>query len=475
MLPIEFSKRMKRLLGDESEAFFKALEEEKAVRSFRVNGIKASVEDIEHGDISLDRKKADFPPECYYTEEAFPGYLPCHHSGMIYMQDPSAMATVHAVKIEKGIKALDSCSAPGGKTTQICEAVGEYGIVVANEYDAKRCRILQGNVERMGAKTTVVVNHDTAVLAETYPEVFDLVLCDAPCSGEGMFRKNSLAIDEWSIANVEMCADRQREILNNVAKCVKIGGKLIYSTCTFSLEENEMNVAWFLDNFSDFVLVDVEDELKKATKDGITFEGCRYDMAKTRRFYPHVSRGEGQFIAVFERVSGENPVIKSDKNSKKDKKGCRVNVSKEELELLKSAESFLEDNLKTGALDGLDLKLFALNGYAYLKPDIALPEYGVYAAGVCVGEVQGRRFLPHHQLFSAFGKDFKRQIHLKSGMREAEDYLRGLEISCGSLEIFEDKAEGYAAVICDGCALGGGKISGGVCKNHYPKGLRNQK
>ena len=475
MLPIEFSKRMKHLLRDESDAFFKALEEESAVRSFRVNGIKATSDALDSEEVRIDRKKADFPPECYYTEEAFPGYLPCHHSGMIYMQDPSAMATVHAVKIEKGIKALDSCSAPGGKTTQICEAVGDNGIVVANEYESKRCRILQGNVERMGAKNTVVVNHDTAVLAEVYPSVFDLVLCDAPCSGEGMFRKNSQAIDEWSVSNVEMCAERQREILNNVVKCVKVGGKLVYSTCTFSLEENEMNVAWLLDNYPDFVLCDVEDDLKRATSDGIMLDGCRYDMTKTRRFYPHASRGEGQFIAVFQRISGEEAEEKADKKSKKDKKGSQARVPKEETALLELAESFLNENLKDEALKGLDLSLISLNGYAYLKPNVALPDFGVFAAGVCVGEVQGKRFLPHHQLFSAFGKDFKRQIILTSGMRETEDYLRGLEISCGEYEIFEGKAEGYAAVICDGCALGGGKISGGVCKNHYPKGLRNQK
>lgn len=475
MLPIEFTQRMSRILGKESEAFIKELEEGQAIRSFRVNGIKSSMEDLEAASISINRSKADFPPECYYTEEAYPGYLPCHHSGMIYMQDPSAMATVHAVRIEKGIRVLDSCSAPGGKTTQLSEAVGDRGIVVANEYDSKRCRILQGNVERMGARNTVVVNNDTAVLAETYPSAFDLVFCDAPCSGEGMFRKNSLAIDEWSVSNVEMCAERQKEILNNVAKCVKIGGKLVYSTCTFSLEENEMNVAWFLDNFSDFVLCDVEEGLKNATRDGVMLDGCEYDMTKTRRFYPHVSKGEGQFVAVFMRENGKASEPAFDKKTKKDKKNATSKVPPSEIELLRLAEDFLRENLKEGFADGIILELIAQNGYAYLKPDVALPEYGVFAAGVCVGEIQGKRFLPHHQLFSAFGNSFKRQIILTEKMPETENYLRGLEIPCRETERFDGKADGYAAVICDGCALGGGKISGGVCKNHYPKGLRNRK
>ena len=217
------------------------------------------------------------------------------------MQDPSAMATVWAVELSEGMTVLDSCSAPGGKTTQIAAAVGESGIVVANEYEAKRCRILQGNVERMGAKNTVVVNLDTAEIAELYPQKFDLVLCDAPCSGEGMFRKNKLAIDEWNEDNVTMCAERQREILSNVAKCVAPQGILLYSTCTFSLEENEMNVAWFLDSHKDFELVPVSDILSRHTSDGICLDGCGYDMTLTRRFYPHVSNGEGQFIALMRR------------------------------------------------------------------------------------------------------------------------------------------------------------------------------
>ena len=471
MLPKEFVERMRRLLGEDSEAFFAELEEGSAVRSFRVNGIKLSVDAFEALDTRIDRKKAIFPEECYYTEEAFPGHLPCHHAGMIYMQDPSAMATVHSIRVTEGAKVLDSCSAPGGKTTQLCQMVGERGIVVANEYESKRCRILQGNVERLGAKNTVVVNLDTAVLAETYPMTFDIVLCDAPCSGEGMFRKNSVAIDEWSLENVEMCAERQREILTNVSKCVKLGGRLVYSTCTFSLEENEMNVRWFLDNFPDFILCDVEDELKAVTSDGIDLQDCEYDMTKARRFYPHVSKGEGQFIAVFERVSGEEPVFE---RKRKEKKSSRGGSAGEETAQIALAKAFLDENLRADFLEGLDLTLFALNGSIYLKPNVDLPKYGVFAAGACVGEVQGKRFVPHHQLFSAFGNDFKRKICLKSGARELVDYLHGLEIPSEPFEVFEDRADGWAAVLVDGCALGGGKISNGICKNHYPKGLRNQ-
>ena len=474
MLPIEFKKRMESLLGEESGAFFDEIENGKAVRSFRVNTIKSSSDELKKRNVSIDRRKAEFPEECYFTDEQFPGYLSCHHSGMIYMQDPSAMATTHAVKVEKGAKILDSCSAPGGKTTQLAALVGEHGIVVANEYDTKRCRILQSNVERLGAKNCVVLNLDTAVLAQSYSEVFDVVLCDAPCSGEGMFRKNSAAIDEWSLENVKMCAERQREILTNVSKCVAVGGKLIYSTCTFSLEENEMNVQWFLDSFDNFELCEVESELKDATSDGICFDGCGYDMTKTRRFYPHISKGEGQFIAVFQKNSSSEDVKASAKKRDKNKKRAPEKPSKADIDTVAVALSFLDENI-VGGYDGIDAQLILYNGNVYLKPHIELPKYGVFAPGVCVGEVIGKRLVPHHQLFSAYGNSFRRRIMLSSDMSEVADYLHGMEITADTNLVYDGKSDGWAAVIVDGCALGGGKISSGICKNHYPKGLRNQK
>ena len=316
-IPESFKKRMIDILGaDEAEKLFFSIENEDAVKAFRVNSIKTDIETFEASECQIDREMAEFPPDAYITREEYPGSLPCHHSGAIYMQDISAMSTVSATEIEEGAIILDSCSAPGGKTTQLAAAAGKSGIVVANEYDKKRCRILQGNVERMGATNTVVCNLDTAVLAELYPSLFDLVLCDAPCSGEGMFRKNVRAVEEWSEENVKMCAERQREILTNVAKCVKGGGRLLYSTCTFALDENEENVAWFLNTHKDFSLVPVSEGLKDHTSDGIMLDGCNIDMTMCRRIYPHRSRGEGQFIALFERsVDAE-----ISQNTKKDKK-----------------------------------------------------------------------------------------------------------------------------------------------------------
>ena len=471
-IPESFKKRMIYILGeDEAEKLFFSIEHENAIKAFRVNGIKTDVDEFEESRPSIDRRKADFPPDAYITREEYPGSLPCHHSGAIYMQDISAMSTVTATEIKKGALVLDSCSAPGGKTTQLAAAVGESGIVVANEYDKKRCRILQGNVERMGTSNVVVCNLDTAVLAELYPNLFDLVLCDAPCSGEGMFRKNARAVEEWSEDNVKMCAERQREILENVAKCVKAGGRLLYSTCTFALDENEENVAWFLREHKDFRLVSVTDGLKAHTSDGIMLEGCEVDMTMCRRIYPHRSSGEGQFIALFERVGG----IDAEQSVKKERKDKRARgndapkSSRQELEAIDVARNFLFENLT----DYPDGELIMLGGFIYLAPKIRLPEYNVLAAGVCVGECQKGRIIPHHQLFSALGQRFKRRIKLAGDSELTLKYLSGEEIGVGELLELDGVTEnGWAAVIIDGCAAGGAKISGGIAKNHYPKGLR---
>lgn len=467
MLPVEFKERMIALIGvDEARRLFEAIEKSEQIKAFRVNAIKTNVADFEKCEPQIDRKPAPFPSGAYITLEEYPGSLACHHSGAVYMQDISAMSTVTAVKLPEGARVLDSCSAPGGKTTQLSAEVGDRGVVLANEYDAKRSRILQGNVERMGCRNTVVVNLDTRVLAERYPEGFDAVLCDAPCSGEGMFRKNPQAICEWSVDNVIMCAERQREILSNVVRCVAPGGYLIYSTCTFSLEENEMNIAWLLDKYCDFELVDVEEDLRDNTADGIMLEGCSYDMKKCRRIYPHLSCGEGQFIALFKRDgSADSSRGEEKKDGKKGKKLSGGKVNRQETEALAAARRFLDENLVSTPVGELVL----LGQRIYLKPDIELPDFGVVSAGVCVGEVIGGRIEPHHQLFSAYGQAFARRLELSSNDPDVKSYLRGEEIAA------RDVGNGYCAVLVDGCALGGGKISSGRCKNHYPKGLRNKK
>ena len=176
---------------------------------------------------------------------------------MIYIQEPAAMVPVESIDIGSDWKVLDMCAAPGGKSSQLKNKLGEAGVLVSNEIIPSRCKILTGNIERLGLKNVVTTCMDTGKLAKIFPNSFDLIMVDAPCSGEGMFRKDDVAIDEWSEENVKNCASRQKEILENAVKCLKNGGYIIYATCTFSLEENEMTVDWFLKNHPDFELVRV--------------------------------------------------------------------------------------------------------------------------------------------------------------------------------------------------------------------------
>ena len=294
MLPERFLKRMSEMLGDEYPDFEKALSEPN-VRAVRVNETKISVERF------LSLTELAVSPIPYAREGFIPsntegiGKSPEHHAGMFYVQDPGAMATVKALDIQKGWRVLDACSAPGGKASQLATAIGDDGVLLANEYVPKRAKIIVSNFERLGIKNAVVTSLDTAKIGDMFDSYFDLVLCDTPCSGEGMFRKYDEAVEEWSEENVRLCAERQTEILNNLAGSVREGGYLLYSTCTYSPEENEGVVADFLKDHPNFSLCTVREELISATADGIM------GMKEARRFYPHKTPGEGQFIALMKK------------------------------------------------------------------------------------------------------------------------------------------------------------------------------
>ena len=453
-IPEKFKERMKSYPGVDTEKLFSALESDEAVKSFRVNNIKISTPDFMAIN-PFDAKEIPFAKDGFYTTLEKPGSHPYHHAGLIYMQDPSAMITVKAIDVKEGWRVFDACACPGGKTTQLSAAIGDSGILVSNEYVTKRCRILEENTVRLGCRNTVILNLDTKYIAEAYPEKFNLVLCDAPCSGEGMFRKNIAAIEEWSLQNVEMCAERQREILDNCAICVAEGGYLLYSTCTFSLEENEKNIKWFLDKYPEFELCPVSDAVRLHTADGINLEGCDYDMTLTRRFYPYVSDGEGQFIALMRK----NYSTQS-KSSKRPKKNAAKDLKKftqEQKEAVAVAEKFIAENM-----EGIEyLKPLYYNGKVYLSPDIELTEFGVFSVGVLMGEVRKGRLIPAHHLFSALGNNFKNKIYMSLDDERLADYIGGFEIKD------ENAKNGWNVIILDGAPLGGVKVSGGSCKNHY--------
>ena len=448
-LPIKYKERMKALLGAEFDNYVKAFSEE-PVRAFRVNTDKISLEDFQKINI-FSSEKIPYVQNGFYLNFDKIGNHPYHHAGMIYVQEPGAMAPAECVEIKPDWKILDMCAAPGGKSTQLRNKLGEKGILVSNEIIPSRCKILTGNVERLGLRNTVTTCMDTKRLAKAFPQTFDLIMVDAPCSGEGMFRKEEIAIDEWSEENVKMCAERQREILENACRCLKDSGYIIYATCTFSLEENEMTVDSFLQSHPEFELVRVKEEVIENTSDGIFFEGCKTEnISLARRFYPHKSKGEGQFMAV---LHNKNEFYETPKKLKK-----------EPVKIDKCVTDFLDDVLIS--YDKSNVLMYNGNP-VYFTPDFEVKKGTAFSCGVTIGEIKKNYILPHHQFFMAMGKDFKRKIELSPDSDEMKKYLHGEEFET-------DCKNGWAVVTVKDCSIGGVKVVSGRAKNHYPKGLRTK-
>lgn len=447
-LPLEFAARMRALLGEtEFDRYAESLQKP-AVRAFRVNTDKISLADFEKLNI-FSSEKIPYVETGYYLEYEKIGNHPYHHAGMIYVQDPGAMATAECLDIQPDWWVLDLCAAPGGKSSQLKNKLGEKGVLISNEIVPARCKILTGNIERLGFRNMATTCMAPDRLAKIFPATFDLVMVDAPCSGEGMFRKDETAIHEWSLDNVRHCALRQKEILENAIKTLKPGGYIVYATCTFSLEENEMVVDAFLRAHPDFELIPVKETVRAHTSDGICFDGCHCrNLNDARRFYPHKSRGEGQFMAVLHQKDEPLP--------------CPAAPVKAAVKPDPILAEFLDDVL----VEYDPSHVSAYNGNpVYVTPALTLEKGAAFSCGVTIGERRKNYIQPHHQFFMALGNQFKRQIELAPDSEEMARYLHGEEISV-------DCENGWAVITTQGCTVGGVKVVSGRAKNHYPKGLR---
>ncbi len=448
-LPIEFENRMKKLLGDEFSDFLESYDE-KPVRAFRVNTDKISLVDFEKLNI-FSKEKIPYVDNGFYFDYDGIGNHPYHHAGMFYIQEPAAMVPVESIEIQPDWKVLDLCAAPGGKSSQIKNKLGENGVLVANEIIPSRCKILTGNMERMGFKNVVTTCMHPKKLSKEFPVTFDMIMVDAPCSGEGMFRKEDVAIDEWTPENVKMCAERQAEILDCAVKMLKPNGYIVYSTCTFSLEENEMTVDSFLQRHPEFEICPVTEKVNKSTADGIKFDGCKCNnIHYTRRCYSHKTKGEGQFVAVL--------------HSTLENKSIKHSIPQKQEKMDKVITDFLQDTLKS--YDKAHVQIYNGNP-VYFTPDFYVRKGVAFSCGVTIGEARKNYLQPHHQFFMAMGNDFKHKINLTSDSDELKKYLHGEEF-------ITDCENGWAVVLVDGCTVGGVKVSGGRAKNHYPKGLRTK-
>lgn len=445
-LPLDFENRMKKLLGDDFSDYINELQNP-PVKAFRVNTDKISLDEFEKIN-NISDKKIPYVENGYYLKYDKIGNHPYHHAGLIYVQEPAAMAPAECLDINPDWCVLDMCAAPGGKSTQLKNKLGDNGVLVSNEYVASRCKILTGNIERLGLHNTVTTCMDTSKLASIFPDCFDLIMVDAPCSGEGMFRKEAEAITDWSENNVAMCAKRQTEILENAVSALKCGGYIIYATCTFSLEENEMMIDSFLENHPDFEIIPVNERVQKYTSDGIHFDGCNCENIHfARRFYPHKAKGEGQFMAVLHHI-GTNSRSKTFATSRQKENAI--------------VTDFLKDTLTEYNPD----YVHQYNGNpVYYNNRIPIKDGQAFCCGVTIGEIRKNYIMPHHQFFMALGKDFKRKINLTLDSDSLLKYLHGEEIDA-------DCDNGWAVVMVDGVALGGAKVVNKKAKNHYPKGLR---
>lgn len=446
-LPAAFVSRMKTLLKEDYDLFLNELSSP-SKKALRVNTEKISLEVFEKI-CPFPIEKIPFSTNGYYFDYEKIGNHPFHHAGLIYVQEPAAMMPAECIDINPDWCVLDTCAAPGGKSSQIRNLLSDDSVLVSNEIIPSRCKILTGNIERMGFKNTVTTCLSTDKLASVFPKTFDMVMVDAPCSGEGMFRKEEQAILEWSEQNVAHCAIRQAEILDNAALLVKNGGHIVYSTCTFSLEENEMTVDAFLKRHPEFEIVKPTERVLACTADGIRFEGCEAENIEyTRRFYPHLSKGEGQFAAVL-----RNTLPPSSEFRKKA-------VQKEKVPQL--VYDFLNETLVSYKKENV---MMYLGRPVYFSPDFSVPGGTAFSLGVTIGEIRKNYIMPHHQFFSAFGKDFKNKLDLSLDDPRLLKYLHGEEISASL-------SNGYGVVSISGASIGGIKAVNNTLKNHYPKGLR---
>ena len=306
-LPEAFVEKMEKLLGSDAEAFFKSYDAERKF-GLRVNPLKQKSGEMPEegeplGDYLKGLAKVPWAEEGFYYEaDMRPGRHPFHEAGAYYIQEPSAMSVAEALSPKPGEQILDLCAAPGGKSTHLAGKMGGHGLLVCNEIHPARAKILSQNIERLGVENAVVTNMDPFRLAPEFPEFFDGIVVDAPCSGEGMFRKDENARNEWSPDHVKQCAGLQDGILDCAAAMLKDGGRIAYSTCTFSPEENEQSIARFLERHPEFSVV--QPELVKYFSGGHPeWADGDEELKKTVRIWPHLADGEGHFLALL--VKGE--------------------------------------------------------------------------------------------------------------------------------------------------------------------------
>ena len=437
MFPEGFLQRLKQQLGQEELEQFLAAAEHPRWVALRLNKLKT------HTPPQLSPFGLTPVPWAdggyYYDPNTRPGLSPYHEAGLYYLQEASAMAPAGLLDVRQGMRVLDLCAAPGGKSSQLAALLDGQGLLVSNEIEPKRAVILSRNLERMAVANAMVLNEHPRKLAGRFPDYFDRILVDAPCSGEGMFRKEEAASTDWSVETVQMCAHRQGEILHSAAQM------LVYSTCTFAPEENEGVIAAFLQAHPDFSLVSVEAPwFSPGRPDWVDAPPC--GLERTFRLWPHHLHGEGHFAAVLER--------QGDSAGQEQPLEPAISCPGEFSEFCAAAGVTLPQG-----------KLISFGRNLWLAPQElpVLKGLKVLRAGLELGQLLKNRFEPAHAL-ALWLKEAASQVDFPADSPEIAAYLSGNTIPGPQI--------GWTLLKVNGVSLGWVKGSNGVLKNHFPKGLR---
>lgn len=454
-LPLTFQEAMKELLGNEYDNFIASYE----------NSVSAG--------LRLNRRRLDSgrwnildPFSCskipwidngyFYGDEFSPSKHPYYYAGMYYLQEPSAMTPANRLPIEPDDKVLDLCSAPGGKATEIMSRLSDDGLLVANDISFSRAKGLLKNVELFGSDRTIVTSAAPDELSKVFVEYFDKILIDAPCSGEGMFRKKPSMVSDWEKFGPDYYAALQREILPEAYKMLKPGGYMLFSTCTFAVKEDEQNVEWLLDRYPDLSLVDISD-----------YEGFSHGITertkKAVRIFPHQMEGEGHFLALFKKEEREGFV--------EQEYYRKTKLSKSAIKELKDSEVFPFFNKNCHFVPDLDYISYE-NGYvSYLNASVPdLKGIRVLRKGLLLGTIKNGRFTPSQAFAMCLDKNsYDNVLDLKVDDERVIRYLK-----CESIETDDDLKKGFTLVCVEGFALGWAKSDGQRLKNKYMPGWRWQ-
>lgn len=441
-----FYDRMKTLLSEDFDEFVEALETN-LNKGIRLNKLKLDKEEFERL-MPFSFEQVPWCNEGYYLEnsEDRPSKHPYYYAGLYYLQEPSAMIPVEALDVKPGDRVLDISAAPGGKSTQISSKLMGKGIIISNDINPKRTIALNKNISLFGVRNSVVINNRPENLKNIFPGFFNKILVDAPCSGEGLIKKN---INNFEIDHEKYVA-MQKQILSSVHEMLEDGGELVYSTCTFNPSENEGIINWFLDTFKEYDVADINiDGLDSGRPEWIN---GHISIAKTRRAWPHKIRGEGHFIAKLVKKSG---VI--------NKKYQSFLMNKNNL------ESYFYFVKEYGLDESFDSNVSNINNFVYQIP-IGLPNMKnikPLSTGVLLGEIKRDKFIPSQEMSLLLNKNnFSNIIDINGDDIRIIKYLKGETIEV------DEKIDGLSLVCVDGYGLGFGKSQSGMLKNLYKRQWR---